>query len=115
MCAQEAARANISLLRDLFPGITEFGHDTSVYERNIEDEKVCSGEDFQELLKNGELSDDQLGILRQVEEELAQTSTFSRLFPRRNSDRWKLEQTMSVAFPDRECDSLSGQIPNLFF
>ena len=59
-----------------------------MYEINIEDERDWSGEDFNGLIKNGELSDAQLGILRQAEEELDQTSTFSRLLPcHQNSDR----------------------------
>lgn len=74
------------MLRDQFPGITEFSHDTSMYERNIRD-SAWSGEDFEKLIKNGEFSDEQLGVLRQAEEEAAQASTFSRLLPDTNSER----------------------------
>ena len=74
------------MLRVQFPGVAEFSHDTSMYERNIED-RDWSGSDFEKLLKNGKLSDEQLGVLRQAEEELAQTSTFSRLLPHQKSER----------------------------
>ena len=74
------------MLGEQFPGIAEFGHDNSKYERNIED-RDWSGEEFEKLLKNGQLSDEELGVLRQVEEEAAQTSTFSRLLPHQNSER----------------------------
>jgi len=98
---QEVAEANIALLGEQFPDIAEFRHDSSKYERNIEDTD-WSGEDFQKLLKNGQLSDEQLGVLRQAEEEVAQTSTFSRLLPHQNSERF-LGYMNTVPSTDRLC------------
>ena len=79
--------ANITQLREHFPGIAEFCHDASKYEKNIDEDKDWSAGDFQKLIQNGELDDEKLAILRQAEEELAQTSTFSRLLPQGNSER----------------------------
>jgi len=74
-----------------------------MYERNTEDARDWCGEDFEALIKNGELSDAQLGILRQAEEELDQTSTFSRLLPcQQNSDRY-LGYMNPVQSKDRLC------------
>jgi len=100
---QEVAEANITQLREQFPGIAKFGHDTSKYEKNSDEDKDWSGEDFQKLIQNGELNDDeQLGILRQAEEELAQTSSFSRLLPQGNSERY-LGYMTPVPSTDRLC------------
>ena len=87
--SQEVAEANIAQLKEQFPDIAEFGHDSSKYKRqrkilNIEN---LSEEDFQKLLQSGELNDSQLDVLRQAEEELDQTSNFSRLLPHKSSER----------------------------
>ena len=82
------AEANVAELKEEFPGIAEFGHDTSMYERNVDDDTNWSEEeDIQRLIQDGELSAKQLGILHQAEEELAQISNFSRLLPQKNSER----------------------------
>merc|ERR1712032_189767 len=99
---QEVVEANITQLREHFPGIAEFGHDASKYESNIDEDKDWSAEDFQKLIQNGELGDEKLGILRQAEEELAQTSCFSRLLPQGNSERY-LGYMTSVPSADRLC------------
>ena len=80
------AEANVAELMKEFPGTAEFGHDTSMYERNVDDTN-WSKEDVQRLIQDGELSTKQLGILHQAEEELAQISNFSRLLPQKNSER----------------------------
>ena len=87
--SQEVAEANIAQLKEQFPDIAEFGHDSSKYrrQRKILDIENLSEEDFQKLLQSGELNDSQLDVLRQAEEELNQTSNFSRLLPHKNSDR----------------------------
>ena len=86
--SQEVAEANIAQLKEQFPGIAEFGHNSSKHkrQRKIINENL-SKEDFQKMLQSGELSDSQLDVLRQAEEELNQTSNFSRLLPHKNSDR----------------------------
>ena len=87
--SQEVAEANIAQLKEQFPDIAEFGHDSSKYkrQRKILNNGNLSEEDFQKLLQSGELNDSQLDVLRQAEEELDQTSNFSRLLPHKNSDR----------------------------
>ena len=86
--SQEVAEANIAQLKEQFPDIAEFGHNSSKHRRQrkslIEN---LSEEDFQKLLQSRELNDSQLDVLRQAEEELDQTSNFSRLLPHKNSDR----------------------------
>ena len=86
--SQEVSEANIAQLKEQFPDIAEFGHDSSKYRRlrKILDENLSEG-DFQKLLPSGDLDDSQLDVLRQTEEELNQTSNFSRLLPHKNSDR----------------------------
>ena len=86
--SQEVAEANIAQLKEQFPDIAEFGHYSSKYrrQRKILDENL-SEEDFQKLLQSGELNDSQLDVLRQAEEELDQTSNFSRLLPHKSSER----------------------------
>ena len=86
--SQEVAEANIAQLKEQFPHIAEFGHDSSKYRRQriILNENL-SEEDFQKLLQSGELNDSQLDVLRQAEEELDQTSNFSRLLPHKSSER----------------------------
>ena len=79
------AEANVAELMKEFPGTAEFGHNTSMYERNVDDTN-WSKEDVQRLIQDGELSTKQLGILHQAEEELAQISNFSRLLPQKNSE-----------------------------
>ena len=86
--SQEVAEANIAQLKEQFPDIAEFGHDSSKYkrQRKILNENL-SEEDFQKLLQSGELNNSQLDVLRQAEEELGQTSNFSRLIPHKSSAR----------------------------
>ena len=86
--SQEVAEANIALLKEQFPDIAEFGRDSSKYkrQRKILNENL-SEEDFQKLLQSGELNNSQLDVLRQAEEELGQTSNFSRLIPHKSSAR----------------------------
>ena len=72
-----------------FPDMAEFGQDVSKYERTTQD-RDWSEEDLEGMIRNGELSEEQLGILRQAEEEISQTSNFSRLLPQKNSERYHL-------------------------
>ena len=86
--SQGVAEANIAQLKEQFPGIAKFGHDSSKYKRQRKILKEnLSEEDFQKLLQSGELNDSQLEVLRQAEEELNQTSNFSRLLPHISSER----------------------------
>ena len=86
--SQEVAEANIAQLKEQFPDIAEFGHDSSKYSRQRKtlNENLLE-EDFQKLLQSGELDNSQLDVLRQAEEELNQTSNFSRLLPHKSSER----------------------------
>ena len=73
-----------------FPDMAEFGQDVSKYERTTQD-RDWSEEDLEGMIRNGELGEEQLGILRQAEEEISQTSNFSRLLPQKNSERYYLD------------------------
>ena len=73
-----------------FPDMAEFGQDVSKYERTTQD-RDWSEEDLEGMIRNGELGEEQLGILRQAEEEISQTSNFSRLLPQKNSERYHLD------------------------
>ena len=72
-----------------FPDMAEFGQDVSKYERTTQD-RDWSEENLEKTIRNRELSEEQLGILRQAEEEISQTSNFSRLLPQKNSERYHL-------------------------
>ena len=73
-----------------FPDMAEFGQDVSKYERTTQD-RDWSEEDLGRTIRNRELSEEQLDILRQAEEEISQTSNFSRLLPQKNSERYHLD------------------------
>ena len=73
-----------------FPDMAEFGQDVSKYERTTQD-RDWSEEDLEGMIRNRELSEEQLSILRQAEEEISQTSNFSRLLPQKNSERYYLD------------------------
>ena len=74
-----------------FPDMAEFGQDVSKYERTSQDRDWSEEEDLERRIRNRELSEEQLGILRQAEEEISQTSNFSRLLPQKNSERYHLD------------------------
>ena len=61
-----------------FPDMAEFGQDVSKYERTTQD-RDWSEEDLEGMIRNRELSEEQLGILRQAEEEISQTSNLCLL------------------------------------
>ena len=58
--------------------MAEFGQDVSKYERTTQD-RDWSEEDLEGMIRNRELSEEQLGILRQAEEEISQTSNLCLL------------------------------------
>ena len=93
---QDIADANDQQLREEFPNMPSFGHDTAAYARDLTNPD-WSDEELLASFESGLLHPLHLNTLRQAEQELCQADVFTRLLPAQASARCRPLQ----AFPIR--------------